>query len=86
MAMIPYLETFFAEKDLPEANWELVDENGWTHVIGSAVVLEHLAIAPVEEQEAIANIIRKIDFNNGDVNHFLQHLANALINADGRVL
>ncbi len=78
--MIKYLETFFAEKDLVEENWELTDEQGVTHWISSAVVLEQLAIAPREEQEAIANVIRKIDFANGNVNDFLKHLAGALIN------
>ena len=86
MAFIPYLKTFFAEKDLIEENWTLTDEQGTVHIIGSAVVLEEVANASVEEQNAIANIIRKIDFHNGDVNHFLQHLANALINHDGKVL
>jgi len=84
--MIKYLETFFKEKDLIEETWELVDDTGMTHFISSAVVLEQLAISPVAEQEAIAKIIRKLDFANGNVNHFLQHLATALINTDGRVL
>jgi len=83
--MIPYLETFFAEKNLIEEEWELQDSDGTTHFISSAVVLEQIEIAPVHEQEAIANVIRKIDFANGDVNHFLQHLANAVINQFGTV-
>jgi len=78
--MIPYLKTFFAEKDLIEQNWTLTDEQGATHIIGSAVVLDHIAIAPLAEQEAIANVIRRIDYANGNVNDFLQHLAGALIN------
>jgi len=78
--MIKYLETFFAEKDLPIAIWELTDNDGAAHWIDSAVVLEHIAIAPVAEQEAIANVIRRIDFDNGDVNDYLKHLAGALIN------
>lgn len=86
MAFIPYLETFFAEKDLIDETWTLTDETGTVHVIGSDVVLEEVANASADEQNAIANIIRKIDFHNGNVNHFLQHLANALINHDGRVL
>ncbi len=78
--MIKYLETFFAEKGLPEADWELTDDNGVSHWIGSAVVLENIAIAPVAEQNAIANVIRQIDFEDGDVNLYLKHLAGALIN------
>lgn len=79
--MINYLKTFFAEKNLPLVNWEIEDNTGTTHFISNEVVIEHIAIAPVAEQQNIANVIRKIDFANGDVNHFLNHLAGALINA-----
>jgi len=78
--MISYLETFFEEKDLDEETWELTDKTGMFHIIGTAVVLEHIGIAPTHEQEAIANVIRRIDFANGNVNDFLKHLAGALIN------
>lgn len=78
--MIRYLETFFDEKDLRTEQWELTDEQGVTHFINSDVVLEQLELAPIEEQEAIANVLRRIDFANGDVNDFLKHLAGALIN------
>lgn len=77
--MIKYLETFFAEKQLIDETWELVDKDGITHFISSSIVLEHLEIAPIEEQEAIARVLRKIDFKNGNVNHFLKHLAQAVI-------
>ena len=78
--MIPYLETFFKEKQLPDVSWELKDDGGMTHWIGNEVVIEHISIASVEEQNKIADVIRKIDFANGDVNDFLKHLAGALIN------
>ena len=79
--MIQYLKTFFEEKRLPFASWELLDANDVTHFIDSAVVLEHIEQASVEEQNKIADVIRKIDFDNGAVNDFLKHLAGALINA-----
>lgn len=75
-----YLKTFFDEKNLPLQDWELVDQDGVTHWISNEVVIEHIHAAPRHEQTAIANTIRKIDFMNGDVNHFLRHLAGALIN------
>ena len=78
--MIQYLETFFKEKQLPDVSWELVSDSGKTHLIGNAVVIEHIRITSVEEQNQIAGVIRKIDFANGDVNDFLKHLAGALIN------
>lgn len=78
--MIPYLRTFFDEKDLPFVGWQLTDKNGVTHFINNVVVLEHIDQAPDREQEAIGDVIRKIDFRNGDVNDYLKHLAGALIN------
>lgn len=75
-----YLKTFFEEKDLPFQEWELVSEAGETHIISNEVVIEAVLNAPEHEQAGIADVIRKIDFQNGDVNHFLKHLAGALIN------
>lgn len=79
MAMIKYLEMFFEEKKLPHQLWELTDPSGAWNLIGSEVVLESIGKASVEEQNEIADVIRKIDFENGDVNHFLKHLAQALV-------
>lgn len=78
--MTKYLKTFFAEKDLPFAQWELVAQDGTTHIINNEVVIEAIGGAPRSEQEAIGNMIRKIDFVNGNVNDYLKHLAGALIN------
>ncbi len=78
--MIQYLETFFKEKELPHVSWELVDDAGVTHSIDSDVVLEHIEQTSVREQNGIADVIRRIDFKNGDVNDFLKHLAGAIIN------
>jgi len=74
-----YLETFFEEKQLPHQSWDITDQNGTMHYIDSDVVIEALLNAPPQEQEQAANIIRKIDFMNGDVNHFLKHLATGLV-------
>jgi len=73
-----YLKTFFAEKNLPAVEWEIDAADGTANFISSEIVIEHIAIAPPAEQAEIANVIRKIDYANGDVNHFLRHLAGAL--------
>ena len=78
--LIKYLKTFFEEKQLPDVSWELTANDGTAHFIGSAVVIEHMATASAAEQNKIADVIRRIDFVNGDVNDFLKHLAGALIN------
>lgn len=79
--MIKYLKTFFDEKSLPYASWTLFDDDGVQHLIDSDIVLEHIATASAVEQNKIADVIRQIDFANGDVNDYLKHLAGALINA-----
>jgi hypothetical protein len=73
-----YLRMFFEEKNLPHKDFEITTEAGTYNLIPSEVVIEHIMIAPEHEKEQIANIIRKIDFMNGDVNHFLKHLAGAI--------
>ena len=72
-----YLTTFFAEKDVPERGFEIDTDDGF-HIIPNVVVLEHIAITSKGEKDAIASVIRKIDFANGDVNDFLRHLAGAI--------
>jgi preprotein translocase subunit YajC len=75
-----YLKTFFEEKGLTPQSWEIDDASGMTHYIDSDVVIEAIMGAPPNEQEGIANMIRKIDFANGDVNKYLEHLAKGLVN------
>lgn len=75
-----YLRDFFAEKDIPEVHWTLTDEEGTEHHISNVIVIEHIAQCPAVEAKGIGDVLRQIDFANGDVNHFFKHLAGALIN------
>jgi len=74
-----WFDTFLEEKNLRYTAWDIVDSNGNTHFIDSDVVIDAIKNASTEEQRKIKEIIVKIDFRNGDVNHFLQHLAQGLI-------
>lgn len=78
--MIQYLKRFFDEKQLPFAQWELEDNTGMTHIISNEVVIEAIGNASNGEQQAIASMIRKLDYHDADVNDYLKHLAGALIN------
>ena len=49
-----------------------------TNFMNVGVIVEHILIAPKTEQEAIKNVLVKIDFNNGDILDFFKHLAKAL--------
>ena len=73
-----YLKTFFAEKNLSSESWSVDAPKGTPNHFTTEIVIEHVLAAPESEQEAIGDVIRKIDFANGDVNHFLRHLSQAL--------
>ena len=74
-----YLKTFFEEKNLEEVSWELTSSDGTWNLISNCVVLEAINGCPQSEKRGIANMIRRIDFANGDVNDYLKHLAQALV-------
>lgn len=75
-----YLRDFFAEKDIPEVTWTIAAPDGTEHTISNVVVVEHIATVGKDEAKKIADVLRRIDFANADVNHFLRHLATALVN------
>ena len=72
-----YLQDFFAEKDIEEKIFAVEGESG-TNMIPNVVVVEHIANCGRDEAKQLAGVFRKIDFANGDINHFLAHLAQAL--------
>jgi len=73
-----YLERFFEEKEIMIENWE-IDHNGQMHFIDTEFVIELIMGAPIHEKKEISNVLRRIDFANGNVNHFLKHLAESYI-------
>ena len=79
MASTKYLKTFFAEKNLDSRIYEINDSDGNLHLVDSELVIDCIHNTSEMDKDAIADTIRKIDFANGDVHHFLKHLANALV-------
>jgi hypothetical protein len=73
-----YLNCFLSEKDIPEQVFDITDSTGTAHSIPNGVVVEHMAQCGGGELASIEDILRQIDFHNGDVNHFFQHLATGL--------
>ena len=73
-----YLTMFFAETDLRPTTYRVMSPSGMPHQIPTGVVLEHIAQTRGRELRQIEDIIRKIDFNNGDLHHFFKHLATAI--------
>lgn len=74
-----WFETFLEEKNLPFESFEL-NNSGEVHFIDTDIVIEAIKGAPAAEQNGIKNMLVKIDFLNGNVNHYFQHLAQALVN------
>lgn len=74
-----YLDDFFNEKDIEPRTFE-VKHDGTVHLVDNAFLIEVICQStPRTEQEQIAGILRQIDFKNGDVNHFLAHLAEGYV-------
>ena len=73
-----YLVTFFEEKDIDKEERFEVEGASGANSIPYGVVIEAILATGREEQTGIANMLRRIDFRNGDVRAYLRHLAQAL--------
>lgn len=73
-----FLRVLFDEKGIDaEETFEVEGPSG-VNWMPYGVVLDAIRGACKREQEAVVLTLRKIDFQNGDVRHFLRHLAKAL--------
>lgn len=72
-----WITTFFEEKDTIKEMFEIEGKSG-TNFIPKENVLEMILNAPAHEQEQIKSVLVKIDFMNGDENHFLSHILQAV--------
>lgn len=74
-----WLRTFIQEKGLnTEHVFEIEGGVFGTNYIPLEVVIETICKCNRQEKEAIRRKIVMIDFHNGDVMHFFNHLAKAL--------
>lgn len=78
MTFTNWLDTFVAEKGLDLEHEFLHEGAGGLNIIPLGVVVEAIKQTVGREQAAIKATIVKIDFKNGDVCHFFNHLAKAL--------
>jgi len=79
--MKDWILTLLLEKGVPlESTIIQVDDapSGLTNYIPLQVLVEHICSAPLTEQREIKFTLVKIDFYNGDIMHFLTHLARAI--------
>lgn len=74
-----WLDTFLDEKQINLEEVFEVDGPSGTNIMSYAVVVEALKEAPNHERKGVKSMLVKIDFANGDVRHYLRHLAQALV-------
>ena len=73
------LKTFFEEKQLEDRIYT-VDHGSKTHVVESGFVINLILNHTSEgEKEQIWPILSKLDFRNGNIHHFLEHLAKGYV-------
>lgn len=78
MTFTKWLDTFVAEKGLDtEHLFEVAGMSG-TNLIPLGVVVDAIKSTGSREQAAIKTMIVKIDFLNGNVLNYFNHLAKAL--------
>ena len=73
-----YFEDFFSEKDLAEKIYDVHSANGTPNVIPTSAVIAAIKSTQGNEAKAIENTLRQIDFYNGDVHHYLEHMAQGI--------
>jgi len=76
--MKTYINNLLNEKKIDrEMNIEVNGPSG-LNIMPLQMVVDAIIKAPKHEQKGIRNTLVKIDFLNGDVMHFIKHLAQAL--------
>ncbi len=73
-----WLDTFLEEKEFDLEAFFEIETDFALNLIPVGVVIEHLKIAPPEEQTAIQHILIRLDFFNQSILDFFKHLAKAI--------
>lgn len=74
-----WLDTFIQEKGIDLDYTFTIEDEGITHIFELGNVIENIKTTSKEEQNAIKDMIVKIDFYNGDVVDYFKHLSKALV-------
>ena len=78
MKFSKWLDTFLSEKGIDLEQVVLADGPSGENRIPVGCIVDMMKQAPRKERDAIKTALIKIDFNNGDVLDFFQHLAPAI--------
>lgn len=80
-----WIDRFLREKDIDRYEMFTIERNGNKHIFEIGHVVDTMKITSKQEQNAIKDMLVKIDFLNGDVRDYIKHLANALVDTYNRV-
>lgn len=73
-----WLDTFISEKELNTDTVLEAEGASGTNYIPLEILIDMMKQTSYNEQIAIRDTIVKIDFHNGDVMHYFNHLAGAI--------
>ena len=73
-----FFQAFFAEKALDDRTYEVISAAGTLNLISTETVIAAINRTQGAEAQQIEGILRKLDFMNGDIHHFLAHIARGL--------
>ena len=73
-----WLDTFLAEKEIDLEAFLEIETAFALNLIPVGVIIEHMKIAPAEEQVALQHMLIKLDFYHADILDFFKHLAQAI--------
>ncbi|MFJ7954314.1 hypothetical protein ACIQZG_22690 [Lysinibacillus sp. NPDC096418] len=77
--MKDYLNKLLEEKEIDKEETFNIEANGNLNIFECGAVIEAILSTSEEEQQGIRKMLVMIDFKNGDVKHYLRHLAQALV-------
>jgi hypothetical protein len=77
MSFNDWLDKFIDEKDI-DLDEQFEVKGTMTNFMQYSNVIQCLKNAPKHEQDAIKDVLVKIDFFNGDIKHYLRHLSKAI--------
>ena len=77
MTFSKWLDTLVEEKNIADRAIEVEGASG-LNVMPLEILTDAIKAAPAAEQAQIKNTLVMIDFKNGDVMHFFNHLAKAI--------
>jgi len=73
-----YIDALFSEKGIDLEQRIEVEGPSGTNSIPASIVVDAIKEANQGERDQIRATFQKIDFHNGDVMHFVKHLAQAI--------